>query len=874
MEQTTEFLQNRHQDLVEACFRESIASGEYEEEELMRIVEKGVDFFLDSLCNQSPVESNILTDLVFKEMTDSGKKLSKGIRFLSSLRLAIRHFLFNKLPSEDIVLISDHLDKCIDSTIAELANKSSELRTQERDQIRAKDKQIKELKKNRIKFAVKTKRGRLDIAGTRMCLLDISGGWLNIGHSMMIFAGEDTYKRVFFEAGHSETFSRTALEKGHFDNTAKSFRELIDIYSESGFGNYIIRQLRFKDGFVRITCQDSFEGWAYLHHKKLSDSPVCYYSLGVLLSSMKNISKRDDLISVETKCIAKGDDKCEFFIGTEYELRKKEITSESWGMTIRERAIFLENLLEEKNRIEREIKKKNTELSVLNKISTTINQSHNLHEVLNRSINALSEVVGEKGIGIYLLERKKEELVYTAQRGFSEELYKNVSRLKFGEGLAGNVAQLRMPIAYDDYAKCPNAIEFVLKKEKIKSVLSVPLMAKDRIVGVLNVADKMPHHFSSDEINLITLIGNQIGVAIENAQLIEEIKESETKYKTLVEEINDGYFLCQDGRVLFTNNAFLSMHGYSRDEVPGLDFHEFISKEYVSYAEKTLEKIAEGEIVPELIEFRRHHRNGEKLPTELKINLVEYNGKSAMIGILSDISIRKKMEQELLENYRLASIGQLAADIAHEIRNPLSAIKTNIQVLSKSLKLQGFNKRRLEIASDEIMRLDRILADVMDFATPLKVKKTACDINKIIDKCLNLLGDRIKENNIRIIREVSDNTQNVPMDYEKMVQAILNVILNSMDAMPDGGRLKIGTAIDKVKSSGRKMLKIEILDSGVGIDSDHINRIFDPFFSTKTKGAGLGLPNVKKIIDIHHGIIKAENRDQEGTALLILIPAE
>ncbi|NQU63021.1 MAG: hypothetical protein HQ517_01880, partial [SAR324 cluster bacterium] len=442
MKQTTEFLQNSHQALVATCFSEIIASRDYEEEELIKIIEKGVAFFLVSLTRQSPVEKNQLTDMVFKEITHNGSKLSKGIRFLSSLRLAIRHYLINKLPIEDMVLISDHLNICIDSTIEELTNKLNELRIQELEQIRTKDKQIKKLKKNQVKFAIRIKRGRLDIAGTRMCMLDISGGWLNIGHSIMLFAGEDTYKRVFFEAGHSETFSRTALEKGHFGNNSKSFRKLIDTFSEAGFGNYLIRQLRYTDGFVRITCQDSFEGWAYLHHKKLSDSPVCYYSLGVLLSSMKNISKRNDLISVETKCIGKGDKECEFFVGTEYELRKKGIMSESWGMTIKERAIYLENLLEEKNKIEKEIKRKNIELSVLNKISTTINQSHDLHEVLNGSINELSKVVGEKGIGIFLLERKKDELIYTAQRGFSEETYKYVSRVKMGEGLAGNVAQL------------------------------------------------------------------------------------------------------------------------------------------------------------------------------------------------------------------------------------------------------------------------------------------------------------------------------------------------------------------------------------------------------------------------------------------------
>jgi PAS domain S-box-containing protein len=722
----------------------------------------------------------------------------------------------------------------------------------------------------KVKFFSRKARGWIDVGGTRMCLLDIPGGWLNLGTSIILFAGEDTYRRVMFEAGLSETFSKEALKKGILGKTSNGFVDAVTTYSEAGFGDFVINELRFAQGYAHVTCRNSFEGWAFLYNKRFFESPVCYYSTGVLLSFMQNISNRNDLVSAETKCIARGDDKCEFVIGTRVELRQRGIHLPEWGMTIRERAEYLENLLEEKRKVEGEITRKNAELSVLNKISATVNQSLNLAEIMNLAIRELTKIVGNKGIGIFLFDHKKEELIFTAQRGFSKEFYKSVSRLKIGEGMTGNVAEQKLPMAYDDYAEYPHALEPAVKKEKIKSLMSVPLMAKDKMVGVLNIASKTPYHFTSEEINLMTLIGNQIGVAIENAQLHEKIKESERKYKTLVEDINDGYLVCQNGKIVFTNQAFLAMHGYSREEVLGKELQGFFPSQCLQDVNRIFKNKMEGRNIPDPIEFLRMHKDGTRLPTELKINFVEFDGSPVMIGILSDISERKKMEQKIFENERLASVGQLAATIAHEIRNPLSSIKMNIQILSKHLKLQGFNKRRLEIAADEIKRLNQIVEDVLDFTKPIQMKKEPYRIEKIIEKGVQLLSDKMREKKVQIIQKISRPLPKVSIDWEQMEQAILNILLNAIEAMPIGGILEIDTG--KAERIGHKMIKVEIKDTGIGIAPEHLARIFDPFFTTKAKGVGLGLSNVKKIIEAHDGIIEVDSRTHHGTSFRIFLP--
>jgi signal transduction histidine kinase len=280
----------------------------------------------------------------------------------------------------------------------------------------------------------------------------------------------------------------------------------------------------------------------------------------------------------------------------------------------------------------------------------------------------------------------------------------------------------------------------------------------------------------------------------------------------------------------------------------------------------------EGRNIPDPIEFLRMHKDGTRLPTELKINFVEFDGSPVMIGILSDISERKKMEQKIFENERLASVGQLAATIAHEIRNPLSSIKMNIQILSKHLKLQGFNKRRLEIAADEIKRLNQIVEDVLDFTKPIQMKKEPYRIEKIIEKGVQLLSDKMRERNVQIIQKISSPLPKVSLDWEQMEQAILNILLNAIEAMPTGGILEIDTG--KAEGIGRKMISVEIKDTGIGIASEHLAKIFDPFFTTKAKGVGLGLSNVKKIVEAHDGIIQIDSRINQGTSFKVLLPAE
>ena len=200
-----------------------------------------------------------------------------------------------------------------------------------------------------------------------------------------------------------------------------------------------------------------------------------------------------------------------------------------------------------------------------------------------------------------------------------------------------------------------------------------------------------------------------------------ELAESEAKYRVFIEEINDGYFVNQNGTIVFANQAFCDIHGYTLSEVIGEPYETFIAPESVAEVRRLYEARGVDKRARDLYTYYRLHKNGSKLPTENKVKLITYQGEIAAAGICRDITERTEMERRVRESERLAHIGKLTTSLAHEIRNPLSSVKMNIQILLKNVAFNGNDKRRMEIMATEISRLERVLAEMLDFARPLRL---------------------------------------------------------------------------------------------------------------------------------------------------------
>ena len=354
-----------------------------------------------------------------------------------------------------------------------------------------------------------------------------------------------------------------------------------------------------------------------------------------------------------------------------------------------------------------------------------------------------------------------------------------------------------------------------------------------------------------------------------------ELRESELKYKTLVEEINEGYFVIQDEVIVFANKTFCEMHGYALAEVIGRKFYEFVdpeSRQRVAdiYARSVVEGLPAGSF-----EYLRMSRDGRSYPTEITAKVARYERKVSSIGLCRDISKRIEMDQRIREAERMAYIGQITTSLSHEIRNPLSAVKMNLQIIDRNAQLRGNDQRRIDISVREVIRLERILTELLDFAKPLQVEFAPCPIHSVLNSCLELLEMKFMEKRLRRLTSYGSEMSDITGDREKLGQAFINLLLNAIEASPEKGSILVTTRYHA--NGGNSHVEILIEDEGPGISQEYLSEIFKPFFTTKSKGTGLGLSNARRILEVHGGRVEVENRSPRyvcGACFHVFIPAK
>lgn len=347
-----------------------------------------------------------------------------------------------------------------------------------------------------------------------------------------------------------------------------------------------------------------------------------------------------------------------------------------------------------------------------------------------------------------------------------------------------------------------------------------------------------------------------------------ELQESELKYRTLVEEIFDGYFVVQDKTIVFANKAFCEMHGYTRNEVIGQKYFYFVAPEDRSKIIEIINKIFIIQKPPRTIEYMRVTKKGNTYPTEMLARDACYGQKNSVIGICRDITQRVEMEQKVREAERMAYIGQITTSLSHELRNPLSSVKMNLQILKKSEIINANDQRRVDISIREVGHLENILSQLLDFAKPVRVKLERLDIQSVITSSLELLEHKFQEKQIAVSSQV-DNVQ-IIADREKLEQVFINLFLNAIDASPAGDCIRIQSAIDG--HADQSTIELHIMDNGAGLPNDFLGEVFKPFFTTKSKGTGLGLSIVQRILEAHGGSIQALNLNPHGTAFIVSLP--
>ncbi len=424
----------------------------------------------------------------------------------------------------------------------------------------------------------------------------------------------------------------------------------------------------------------------------------------------------------------------------------------------------------------------------------------------------------------------------------------------------------------------------VQKAFELYRIIVIPLLAKettveefDRNVGKINRCLAYTIHRFSDHFQDM----HEKRILDHNRRLEEEVKartaelrESELKYKTLVEEINEGYFVIQDEVIVFANKAFCEMHGYTVDQVIGRKFYDFVDPESREKVVDICNKSIVERSAPGSIEYLRMSREGRSYPTEITAKATRYERKVSNIGMCRDISKRLEMDRRIREAEKMAYIGQITTSLSHEIRNPLSAVKLNLQIINRNAQLRGNDQRRIDISIREVIRLERILTELLDFAKPLQVEFAHCRINSILNSCLELLEMKFMEKKLLRVTSYGSGIPDIMGDSEKLGQAFINLLLNAIEASPEEGSIHVTTLYHP--DGGKPRVEVLIEDEGPGVSREFLSEIFKPFFTTKSKGTGLGLSNAKRILDVHGGRVEVENgtlRYPGGACFHVFIPA-
>ncbi len=287
----------------------------------------------------------------------------------------------------------------------------------------------------------------------------------------------------------------------------------------------------------------------------------------------------------------------------------------------------------------------------------------------------------------------------------------------------------------------------------------------------------------------------------------------------------------------------------------------------VSLWEHAQNQISQAEIVEKEINCKLS--SGRLIPLEMELSQFqsEDDGPVSYILMFKDLSQVKALQKEIARSQRLASIGSLAAGVAHEIRNPLSSIKGFATYFKERYPDIPQDQKIARIMIEEVERLNRVVGQLLELSKPVVINTKQSDLNILVDDSVKLIEQVAAEKNIEI-SATQEPLGNFALDSDKIKQVLLNLYLNAVEAMPDGGRLDVLFDL----SSGRDRLDISVTDTGVGISRENLANIYDPYYTTKQSGTGLGLAVVHNIIEAHGGKMSVESEQGKGSRFSLSIP--
>ena len=421
----------------------------------------------------------------------------------------------------------------------------------------------------------------------------------------------------------------------------------------------------------------------------------------------------------------------------------------------------------------------------------------------------------------------------------------------------------RKAMIVKDAKENPVADPIIIQQLGSEDYAVVPLISRDKVIGLIwvdNYFNRKP--ITDEDMKFLSGFADQVASAIESARLFEKVKLAEAELENIFESISDLlYITTEDYTIRNINRAVVEKIGMPKEEIIGKKCYEIFHGTTEPYEKCPHHKTVQTRKAY-IEEFEDPYRGGTFLTSTSPLFDTAGNFLGT-VHIVRDISELKKLREKLAMSQRMAALGEVAAKVAHEIRNPLVSIGGFSRRLEK--KLDGNLKEYASIITREVTRLEEILRDILSFVKEVRVKKEEVDAVTILEDVVSLFNNEIKRKGIVVERDFKDPLQ-IFVDPNRIKEALINIVSNAIQVLKENDRIILRTYKDG--DSGI----IEIIDTGPGIDEKDMPFIFDPFFTTKIEGTGLGLAITHRIIEEHNGRIDVFSKKGQGTTFRIILP--
>jgi PAS domain S-box-containing protein len=571
----------------------------------------------------------------------------------------------------------------------------------------------------------------------------------------------------------------------------------------------------------------------------------------------------------------------------------------------------------ERKQVEEILQQRDLELTLLNRASQTFISTLNLDQVLTTVLEGVLHLLEVTAWSIWLVDPETNELVCHQVTNPHAEAMRGW-RLAPGQGIAGWVAQQARSVIIPDTRTDKRHYKGVDQQLglEIRSILNVPLQIKQQVIGVLQVVDTEANRFNSADLRLLESVAATAAIAIENARLYEQarqeiverkrvaekLRKSEERYHQVISSISDHIYVTEVTEAGDHINLYLSPHietltGYPREKFMA-DWRFWASTvihpDDRAAAATQAARLAQD--LPSEIEYRLVRADGDIIWVRDSARVQREGAIKIVYGVVSSVTERKQAEERiknqnvlleqavqkktremelimerLIRQEKLATIGQISTSIAHELRNPLGVIKLSafyLKDLYLKGKLDSTNskvKEHLELIEAELYTTNRVITDLLAMTRMNGAKREEVDLRAII---LEAAGRSHLDQQIQLHLELDPEPFLIWVDPVQFRQVMINILTNAVQACS-------GQAVVTIKGillAADNVCQIQIQDNGCGIPPETIDSIFEPLYTTKNKGTGLGLTICKQIIENHAGAISVSSQPGQGTTVQILLP--